>query len=61
MDATQLMREIGRKLLNVDLLLDDLFEAIPENDGATWAALVPFQVTIKKAMEKWGSVIGERS
>lgn len=60
MDARQIAREIGRKLLNVDLLLDDLFLAVPENDGATWAALVPFQVTIKEAMDKWAEVIGER-
>jgi hypothetical protein len=53
------MREIGRKLLYVDFLLDDLFAAIPEGDGATWAAAVPFQASIKEAMEKWAVVIGE--
>lgn len=59
MEARQLMRDIGRKLLFVDLLLEDLFLAIPEYDGATWAALVPFQVAIKEAMDKWAQVIGE--
>jgi len=59
MDTIQLMREIGRKLLYVDFLLDDLFAAIPEGDGATWAAAVPFQASIKEAMEKWAVVIGE--
>jgi len=59
MDATQLMREIGRKLLNVDLLLEDLFLAIPENDGATWAALVPFQAAVRESMDKWANVIEE--
>jgi hypothetical protein len=53
------MREIGRKLLNVDLLLEDLFLAIPENDGATWAALVPFQAAVRESMDKWANVIEE--
>jgi hypothetical protein len=53
------MRGIGRKLMSIDLLLDDLFAAIPESDGATWADLVPFQTAIKEAMEKWAVVIGE--
>jgi len=59
MDTIQLMRGIGRKLMSIDLLLDDLFAAIPESDGATWADLVPFQTAIKEAMEKWAVVIGE--
>jgi hypothetical protein len=59
MDSRQLMRGIGRKLLSIDLLLDDLFEAIPENDGWTWTALVPFRVAVREAMDKWGRVIGE--
>jgi len=53
------MHGIGRKLLSIDLLVDDLFLAIPENDGATWAALVPFQAAIRETMEKWARVIGE--
>ncbi|MGA3117215.1 MAG: hypothetical protein ABSF90_22580 [Syntrophobacteraceae bacterium] len=61
MDSRQLMRGIGRKLLSIDLLLDDLFEAIPENDGWTWTALVPFRVAVREAMDRWAVVIGEES
>ncbi|MGA3117998.1 MAG: hypothetical protein ABSF90_26640 [Syntrophobacteraceae bacterium] len=59
MDARQMMRDIGRKLLSIDLLVGDLFDSIPESDGAAWAALVPFQVAVREAMEKWARVIGE--
>jgi hypothetical protein len=54
-----MMRDIGRKLLSIDLLVGDLFDSIPESDGAAWAALVPFQVAVREAMEKWARVIGE--
>ena len=59
MDTRQLMNGIGRKLLSIDFLLDDLFEVIPENDGWTWTALVPFRVAVREAMDRWAVVIGE--
>lgn len=61
MDSRQLKREMGKKLLNINFLLDDLFLAIPENDGWTWTALVPFRVALREAMDKWAVVIGEES
>jgi len=59
MDARQLIHGIGRKLLSIDLLVDDLFDSIPENDGATWTALVPFKVAVREAMDRWARVTGE--
>jgi hypothetical protein len=53
------MQLIGRKLLSIDLLIDDLFDSIPENDGWTWTALVPFRVAVREAMDRWAVVIGE--
>ncbi|MGO9018133.1 MAG: hypothetical protein ACLQVJ_07245 [Syntrophobacteraceae bacterium] len=59
MNANQLKYGIGTNLEYLHFLLLGLLESIPEDDGATWAALTSFRAVMMEAEDQWARVTGE--
>lgn len=59
MNTQQLIYGIGTNLEHIHFLVLGLLESIPENDGATWAALTAFRAVMMEAEDQWARVIGE--
>ena len=59
MNANQLKYGIGRNLESINFLLIALLESLPEDDGATWAAVTNFRAVMMEAYDRWARVTGE--